>query len=70
MIPWLVNYPLLTLGFTLVLMWVAMRIGQYLGPTEASHRRGQQRSGPGHQCQPHSVSTDHRLQFLDGNRTL
>lgn len=31
MIPWLANYPLLTLVFTLVLMGVAMRVGHYLG---------------------------------------
>ena len=31
MIPRLTNYPLLILVFTLLLMWVAMRVGQYLG---------------------------------------
>jgi hypothetical protein len=36
MIPRLANYPLLTLVFTLVLMWVAMRVGQYLGRREPS----------------------------------
>jgi len=36
MIPQLANYPLLTLVFTLVLMWVAMRVGQYLGRREPS----------------------------------
>src|SRR6516165_9538422 len=39
-------------------------------PTGAFHRQGQQGAGPSHQCQPYSVSIDHRLQFLDGSRTL